>query len=75
MSNKIKIGTQMKYRESDILIVLMILGIINLEEKRGIHNTALDKETLTIHRDGGNNENEIRKNNRNIKTKTKRNIY
>ena len=62
MSNKIKLGAQMKHRESDILIVSMRLRIINSDEKRGIHNTALDKETLSIHRDGGNNENEISKN-------------
>ena len=60
---------------SNFTRLLLILRIINLVEKRRIHNTALDKETLSIHRDGGNNENETRKNSRNIKTKTKGNIY
>ena len=62
MSNKIKLGTQMKYRESDILIVLLILRIVSSEERRRIHNTALDKETLSIHRNGENNGYEISKN-------------
>ena len=49
----IKEDNQKDYRESDKPIVLKILGIINLEEKRGLHNIALDRETLTIHRDRG----------------------
>ena len=43
----------MEYWQSYKSIVLKILGIINLEEKRGLHNIALDRETLTIHRDRG----------------------
>lgn len=41
----------MKYRESDVPIVLMIPRTISLEEKRGTHNINLDNETLSIHRD------------------------
>lgn len=37
----------MKYWQSYKLIVLKILGITNLEEKRGLRNIALVKETLS----------------------------
>lgn len=40
----------MNYRESDSPIVLMMSIIIRLTEKRGLHNIALNKETLSIHR-------------------------
>lgn len=41
----------MNYRESDKSILLLILGIISLKEKRDLRNTALVKETLAIHSD------------------------
>lgn len=51
----------MKYWQSYKLIVLMILGIINLEEKRGLRSIGLVKETLATHsgRGGKRNNNEI----------------
>lgn len=39
----------MEYWQSYKLIVLLILGIINLEEKRGLRNIGLVKETLNTH--------------------------
>ena len=39
----------MKYWQSYKLIVLLILGIINLEKKRSLRNIALVKETLSTH--------------------------
>lgn len=36
----------MSYRESDKSIVLKIIGIINLEEKRDLHNIALAKGNI-----------------------------
>lgn len=39
----------MEYWQSYKLVVLLILGIINLEEKRGLRNIALIKETLSTH--------------------------
>ena len=56
----------MNYRESDSRIVSKISIIIRLKERRRLHNIALNKETLTIHRDRRNSENEIIKNSRNI---------
>lgn len=40
----------MEYWQSYKSIVSMILGIINLEEKRGLRNIALVDETLSTHR-------------------------
>lgn len=39
----------MEYWQSYKSIVLMILGIINLEEKRNLRNIALVEETLSTH--------------------------
>lgn len=40
-------------------------------EERHLHNIALCNETLSIHRDRRNNENEIAKNSRNVKKRCK----
>ena len=75
----------MSYWQSYKSIVLQILGIINLEEKRDLRNIALDKETLYTHsarrKENIYNEitkyngNKISKNSGNIKGKTTRGIY
>lgn len=39
----------MEYWQSYKLVVSLILGITNLEEKRGLRNIALVKETLSTH--------------------------
>ena len=39
----------MEYWQSYKLIVLLILGIISLEERRSLRNIALGKETLSTH--------------------------
>ena len=65
----------MNYRESDKSIVLLILGIISLEEKRDLYNTALVKETLAIRSDRKEFFFERTKYNGNKISKNKRNIY
>lgn len=52
----------MKYRQSDRFVVLKIMGIINPQERRDLHNTNFGIETLSIHRDRRNNGNENIKN-------------
>ena len=49
-NNKTK-GSQMNSWESDKSILLMILVITRLEEKRDLHNIALNRETLSIRSD------------------------
>ena len=44
-----------------------MLGIINLEEKRGSLNINLGKETLSMYKNRRNNGNEISKNSGDIK--------
>ena len=56
-------------RESDRCVVPKKMS--NVIGGRHLHNIALCNETLSIHRDRRNNENEIAKNSRNVKKRCK----
>lgn len=60
-------------RESDNPIVSMKLG--NASGEKGLHIIAFEEDTLTAHRGGYINRNEIDKNSKDCKGKTSRKVY